>query len=245
MKYRLDRLLVDKGLAETRSKATGIIMAGEVMVDGHVLTKAGSAVDENCVIHLKEVFPYVSRGASKLMTALDAFDIDLKGLIAIDVGASTGGFCDLMLQRGAKKIYAVDVGHKQLHWRLRNDSRIINMEGVNARMLDTATIKDPCDLATFDVSFISLKLVIPPVLKVIKEGAGFIALIKPQFEAGKNQVGKGGIVRDQGIIDAVLKDMNAFFMQQHLEIEGIVPSSIKGAKGNQEYLCYALYRGKR
>lgn len=239
MKERLDKLLVDRGLVETRAKAAALIMAGQVSIAGQVVSKAGTSVDSAAAIEIKESYPYVSRGASKLEAALDAFKVDLEACIAADIGASTGGFTDLMLSRGAVRVYALDVGHGQLHYRLRQDERVINLEGVNVRTLEPGLITEPCDIITFDVSFISLKLVLPPALELLRPGGDIVALIKPQFEAGKDQVGKGGIVRDETVITAVLSDIQAFFEQSGLAVSGIIPSPIKGAKGNQEYLIHA------
>ncbi|MBN2297211.1 MAG: TlyA family RNA methyltransferase [Deltaproteobacteria bacterium] len=245
MRMRLDRLLVEKGYVEARSKALGMIMAGHVLIDGKPVTKAGALVDEASGISLKETPAYVSRAGCKLVAALDAFGVDLTGRVAIDIGASTGGFTDVMLQRGAARIFAVDVGHAQLHWRLRNNEKVICLEGVNARNMDTSTIPEPCDIATFDVSFISLKLVVPPVLKVLRPGSDIVALIKPQFEAGRDQVGKGGIVRDPDVANKVTADMETFFISLGLDVSGIIPSPVKGVKGNQEYLIHALFRGNK
>ena len=243
MKIRLDKLLVDKGYVDTRSKDLGVIMAGNVLVDGKPVTKAGVAIDENAAISLKELPPYVSRAGGKLVAALDAFAVDLTGKVAIDIGASTGGFTDVMLQRGAARVYAVDVGHGQLHWRLRNDERVIALEGINARNLDPDSIPELCDIATFDVSFISLKLVVPPVLNVLKPSSSLIALIKPQFEAGRQHVKKGGIIRDEHVANEVINDMVTFFATLGLEVCGTIPSPVKGVKGNQEYLLHALFKG--
>jgi 23S rRNA (cytidine1920-2'-O)/16S rRNA (cytidine1409-2'-O)-methyltransferase len=243
MKMRLDKLLVDKGFVDTRSKALGIIMSGNVLVDGKPVTKAGVAIDENSSISLKELPPYVSRAGGKLAAALDAFTVDLTDKVAIDIGASTGGFTDVMLQRGAARVYAVDVGHGQLHWRLRNDERVIALEGINARNLDPNSIPELCDIATFDVSFISLKLVVPPALKVLKPISSLIALIKPQFEAGRQHVKKGGIIRDEHVAGEVIDDMVTFFTSLGLEVCGTIPSPVKGVKGNQEYLLHAQFKG--
>jgi 23S rRNA (cytidine1920-2'-O)/16S rRNA (cytidine1409-2'-O)-methyltransferase len=245
MKMRLDKVLVEKGYAETRSKALGLIMAGHILVDGKPVTKAGASIGDAAEISLKPLMPYVSRGALKLEAALDAFEVDVKGMTAIDVGSSTGGFTELMIKRGAEKVYAVDVGHGQLHWRLRTDPRVICLEGINARLLEKDQIPEQCDIATFDVSFISLKLVIPPVMEILKDNAGIIALIKPQFEAGKSLVGKGGIVKDQAVIDGVISDISSFLTDIPLKVRGVIPSPIKGAKGNQEYLIYALKGASR
>jgi len=242
MRIRLDKLLVEKGYVQARSKALGMIMAGNVLINGKPVTKAGTLVDETSGISLKETPAYVSRAGSKLAAALDAFSVDLAGRVAIDIGASTGGFTDVMLQRGASRIFAVDVGHAQLHWRLRNNEKVVCLEGVNARTLDPSIIPVCCDIATFDVSFISLKLVVPPVLKVLSPDSDIIALIKPQFEAGKGQVGKGGIIRDQSISNRVVADMADFFLSLGLDVKGTIPSPVKGVKGNQEYLIHALFR---
>jgi 23S rRNA (cytidine1920-2'-O)/16S rRNA (cytidine1409-2'-O)-methyltransferase len=239
MKARLDKLLVEKGLAETRSKALGLIMAGCVLVDGKPITKAGTSIEEASEISLKHYSTYVSRGALKLEAALDAFGVDVNDAVAIDVGSSTGGFTEVLIKRGAAKVYAVDVGHGQLHWRLRTNPRVICLEGINARTISRESIPEPCDIATFDVSFISLKLVVPPVLDLMKKSSHIIALIKPQFEAGRNLVGKGGIIRDQTVIDAVISDISAFFIASSLKVSGVIPSPVKGTKGNQEYLMLA------
>ncbi|MGD0209533.1 MAG: TlyA family RNA methyltransferase [Desulfomonilia bacterium] len=240
MKMRLDKLLVEKGLAETRSKALGIIMAGQVLVDGKAVTKAGTAIEYDSSVSIKPYNTFVSRGALKLRAALDAFSVDVKDMVALDIGSSTGGFTDVMLKRGAKKVYAVDVGHGQLHWRLRTDPRVVCLEGVNARMIGREHIPEPCDMATFDVSFISLRLVIPPVLDLLKSEAHIIALIKPQFEAGRLQVGKGGVIRDLQVHEAIVRDLSAFLEDCALQVSGVIPSPIKGAKGNQEYLIHAM-----
>jgi 23S rRNA (cytidine1920-2'-O)/16S rRNA (cytidine1409-2'-O)-methyltransferase len=245
MKIRLDSLLVERGLAETRSKAAALIMAGLVLVEGKPGAKAGTAVDSGAEILLKETPRHVSRAGGKLEAALDAFGVDLKDKIVIDIGASTGGFVDEMLQRGAAKVYAVDVGHGQLHWKLRNDPRVVNLEGVNARNLDPSLIPDPCDVATFDVSFISLKLVIPPVLEVLKPGAHVVALVKPQFEAGREHIKKGGLMKDLQIAQDIIHDMKEFLMTLGCGVSGSMPSPVKGVKGNQEYLVHAVYKGER
>jgi 23S rRNA (cytidine1920-2'-O)/16S rRNA (cytidine1409-2'-O)-methyltransferase len=245
MKMRLDSLLVERGLAETRSKAAALIMAGLVLVKGKPVTKAGTAVDPGSEIVLKESPRHVSRAGGKLAAALDAFGVDPNGMVVVDIGASTGGFVDEALQRGAVKVYAVDVGHGQLHWKLRNDPRVVTLEGINARNLDPALIPEPCNLATFDVSFISLKLVIPPTLKVLKPGAHLVALVKPQFEAGREHVSRGGIMKDLQIAQDIIHDMEEFLMTLECVVSGTMPSPVKGAKGNQEYLVHAVYKGER
>ncbi len=245
MKKRLDTLLVEKGLVETKSKAAAMILAGRVLVKGAPVTKAGTAIDEEADIALKSLPKYVSRAGDKLEAALDAFDVEISEKVVIDIGASTGGFIDAMLQRGAAKVYAVDVGHGQLHWKLRSHAKVVNLEGVNARMLDPALIPDACDIATFDVSFISLKLVVPPVLKVMKDSSRIIALIKPQFEAGKEHIQKGGLMRDEHIAREVIHDIEEFLKKLNCEVSGTIPSPVKGTKGNQEYLVHAVYKGER
>lgn len=244
MKERLDKLLVDRRLAENLSKAGALIMTGDVLVNDRPVTKAGTPVVVDADIRIKNSCAYVSRAGYKLEAVLDHFALDVNGMVAVDIGASTGGFTDCMLQRGVKKVYAIDVGHSQMHWRLRTDERVECLEGVNARTLTPDFLPEPCDLATFDVSFISLKRVVPPVLGLLRPGAWLAALIKPQFEAAKNQVGEGGIVRDVEVIDSILKDMEQFFIDLGLAVRGIIPSPIKGAKGNQEYLIYAVYGGE-
>lgn len=240
MKERLDKILVDRGLAETRNKALGLIMAGQVLVDGRTVTKAGTPVGDDAAVTLASHSGYVGRGAHKLEGALDAFGLDVTGMAAIDVGSSTGGFTEILLRRGALRVYAVDVGHGQLHWRLRNDPRVILLEGVNARFIKRGHVPEPCDLAVFDVSFISLRLVVPPVLDLLKEEASIVALIKPQFEAGRHQVGRGGIVRDPAVHDAVVVEMRVFLESLGLEASGMIPSPLKGSRGNREFLMHAL-----
>lgn len=237
---RLDSLLVERSLAETRSKATGLIMSGSVFVNGRIITKSGTAVDSEAEITLKETMPYVSRAGVKLSDALDRFNVDVTDMVAIDIGSSTGGFTDVLLSRGVERVYAVDVGHGQLHWKLRNHDKVVILEGLNARFIDSSHVPEHCDIATFDVSFISLKLVVPQVLNLMKRPSALIALIKPQFEAGRGQIGKGGIVRDPAVIEGVLEDMRSFFAATDLSVSGIIPSPIKGAKGNQEYLIHAV-----
>ena len=239
MKARLDKILVERGLVETRTKALGLIMAGQVMVDGKAVVKAGTPVGDDAVVSLKPFNEFVSRGAPKLEAALDAFSVDARGMTAIDVGSSTGGFTEVLLKRGAEKVYAVDVGRSQLHWRLRNDPRVVCLEGVNARLITREQVPEPCDMAVFDVSFISLRLVVPPVLALLKERACMVALIKPQFEAGRHLVGRGGIVRDPSVHASVVADMTSFFENLSLAVSGVIPSPVKGARGNQEYLLHA------
>lgn len=241
-KARLDLEIVRRGLAESRSRAQALIMAGKVRVDGEKMTKSGTAVSEESEIEVEQPeHPWVSRGALKLQAALDAFNIDPEGFDCLDVGASTGGFTHLLLDRGARRVIALDVGHNQLDWKIRSDDRVLVMESVNARHLQKGDLPFDVDLITMDLSFISLKLVVPAVLPFLKEGGFMICLIKPQFEAGREQVGRGGIVRDEKIrrrtIDGVVGAIEGF----GLERVGLIPSPIKGQKGNQEELA-VFYR---
>src|SRR5437016_2921832 len=195
-KVRLDQLLVDRGVAESREKAKALIIAGVVFVDGQKSDKAGHGVATDSRIEVTERVPYVSRGGYKLAAALDHFSIDVRGRLCLDVGASTGGFTDCLLQRGAAQVYAIDVGHGQLDWKLRNDPRVHVREGINARTLNPADFPGPFDLAVCDASFISATLLIPAIARVLDKHGEMVVLVKPQFEAGKGEVGKGGIVRD-------------------------------------------------
>ena len=238
-KLRLDQLIVNKGLAESREKAKAVIMSGEVMVDGVKTDKPGHAFPEDCEITLKtSSIPYVSRGGLKLEAAIRHFDIDVKDLVMLDIGASTGGFTDCLLMNGAKKVIAVDVGYGQIHWRLRQDPRVTVIEKTNARYLEPEGISDTPDGAVIDVSFISLKLVIPAVSKILPEKAFMVALIKPQFEAGRDHVGKGGVVRDQKTHDKIIHDIREFCISEGWKSEGEIPSPILGPKGNREFLIY-------
>lgn len=240
LKKRLDLLLVERGIAESRARAQAIIAAGQIRVNGRVLDKAGHLIPVDATIELlTNPCPYVSRGGLKLAHALSHFQIDVTGRVCMDVGASTGGFTDCLLQHGAKLVYAVDVGYGQLDWRLRNDSRVISLEKQNIRYLDRSLIQEPVDLLVMDVSFISLKTALPPALPFLKENGEIVALIKPQFEAGKKKVGKGGIVRDEDVRNEVIKDLQNFFSNElRLCILGVVTSPIYGAKGNEEYLIH-------
>lgn len=241
----MDNLLVELGLAPSRSKAQALLMSGVVYVDGQRVDKAGTRVLSSSEIELRgDTNPYVSRGGLKLEAALDAFGIDPQGLTAVDIGASTGGFTDCLLQRGAEKVYAVDVGRGQLDWKLRQDVRVVPLERVNARYLMLSDLGEPVDLAVLDVSFISLRKVIPPVVKLLKPRGLIVALIKPQFEVGRGEVGKGGIVRDPAKHVRVVEDMSAFIASTGLTVQGVVDSPILGAGGNREFLiCARLPRG--
>jgi len=239
-KQRLDVLLVERGFAETRAKAQAMILAGQVLVDDHRVDKPGSRVAVDSALRLKgEPSPYVSRGGIKLEKALAHFEISLKGTVCADIGASTGGFTDCMLQAGAARVYAVDVGHGQLHAKLRADPRVIVREGVNARFLSEADLPELVDALVIDVSFISLRLVIPPALSRLKAGGTLIALVKPQFEVGRSQVGKGGVVRDAVVREEAIEAIAAFVRAQNLEVIGWIDSPIAGPAGNLEALVVA------
>jgi 23S rRNA (cytidine1920-2'-O)/16S rRNA (cytidine1409-2'-O)-methyltransferase len=234
-KLRLDQLLVGKGLFPSREQAQRAIMAGDVMVGTRVVAKPSELLDEQAAITVKATRKYVGRGALKLEAALDHFKIDVHRKTALDIGASTGGFTDCMLQRGAEKVYAVDVGHGQLDWKLRNDSRVIVLEKVNARSLSREHVPELVDLCVIDVSFISLTLVLPNASDLITPTGVILALIKPQFELQRSEVGKGGIVRDQGLHRKAQDKIVAFVTRMGHVVTGIVPSAVKGADGNQEF----------
>jgi 23S rRNA (cytidine1920-2'-O)/16S rRNA (cytidine1409-2'-O)-methyltransferase len=237
-KTRLDLLLVQRGLAESREKARAMIMAGLVEVDQVAANKPGHLITPGSKIFIKQLLPYVSRGGLKLKAALDQFSVDVKGRVLLDVGASTGGFTDCLLQRGAKRVVAVDVGYGQFHWRLRQDPRVALLERTNIRNLAPGMIKEDLDGAVIDVSFISLKLVLPVVSRLLKQDSFIVALVKPQFEVGKGQVGKGGVVRDPALHQAVLEDLCAFFREVGWKVEGQISSPVLGPKGNKEFLVY-------
>ena len=238
MKIRLDRLLVDRGLVESREKGQALIMAGEVRVNGQKATKPGQLVGPEVAIELLARPPYVSRGGIKLAGALTHFAIDPAGLVCADIGSSTGGFTDAMLQAGAARVHAVDVGAGQLDWKLRTDPRVILHEGINARQLQTAEIGEPIDFLTCDVSFISVTLILPAVVPLLHSGGQMVILIKPQFEAGRGQVGKGGIVRDPVIHQAVCERVTMAVKEFGFKT-AIMESPIAGAEGNKEFLLHA------
>ncbi len=239
-RLRLDVLLAERGLAASREKAQAIIFSGKVLVDGQKQDKAGAFVPEDAEIRiLGETLRYVGRGGLKLEAALKEFRIPVSGMIALDVGASTGGFTDCLLQHGSQKIYAVDVGYGQIAWKLRQDPRVVVIERVNIRDMALSLIPEHVDVAVIDVSFISLEKVIPSVLNFLKPEAVIIALIKPQFEVGKEQVGKGGIVRDETARTTAVKKVEDFINRLGLEVQGIIPSPITGQDGNVEYLICA------
>lgn len=240
-KVRLDQLLYERGLAESRTKAQALILAGSVFKGEQRLDKAGMMVAGDVEIDVRSsAVPYVSRGGLKLARGLDQFELDPKGLVAIDVGASTGGFTDVLLQRGAARVHAVDVGHGQLDWRLRNDPRVAVLEKTNARHLTSDQIGEPVDLVVCDASFISLRLVLPASLAMVKPEGFLVALIKPQFEVGKGEVGKGGVVRDPELHERVCHDIRHWLeTEQGWQVQGITESPITGPKGNREFLIAA------
>ena len=242
MKTRLDQLLVDRGLAPSRERARALILAGDVSVDGRPAGKAGTAVSTDVEIVLRTPdHPWVGRGGLKLAHALDTFAIDPTGLIALDIGASTGGFTDVLLQRGAARVVALDVGHNQIDWKIRTDPRVQVLEGVNARYLTRDQLPGDArqfNLVTIDVSFISLRHILPVVPPLLATGAHVIALVKPQFEAGKDDVGKGGIVRDERIHARVIDEVIEAARQAGLVQRGLEPSPITGTEGNREFLLY-------
>ncbi len=239
-KIRLDLLLTERGLVKSRTEAQQWILSGKVRAGTTVLDKAGDLVSDDIELTLEEPeHPWVSRGGQKLAHAITHFGIEVKGLIAADIGASTGGFTDVLLTQGASKIYAVDVGQGQLDWKLRNDPRVVVMEKTNARYLTSDQIPDPLDLVVCDASFIGLRTVLPAVLSLCKPNAQVITLIKPQFEVGAAKVGKGGVVRDPSLHQAVCDDIKNWFVTEGWNVVGIVPSPIQGPKGNIEFLCYA------
>jgi len=237
----LDLILVERELVDSRQQAQRLIMAGQVMVDGRVADKPGTRVSQEAGITLKATLPYVSRGGLKLEAALDRLAIEVTGVIAADVGASTGGFTDCLLQRGASKVYAIDVGYGQLAWPLRNDPRVVVMERVNVRHLEG--LPESVDLATVDVSFISLELVLPAVIGFLKPRGDIVALIKPQFEAGRKQVSKGGVVKDPAVHRAVLHKVLLWADEHSLAVRGLMASPLKGPAGNVEFLVHLVPQG--
>ena len=235
-KERLDITLVERGLVTTRAKARGMIMAREVRVNGEVVDKAGTAVGTDDLIEVTNPLPFASRGGYKLAGALADFGVDVSGRVCADVGACTGGFTDVLLQNGAAKVYAIDVGYGQLDWQLRQDARVVVLERTNARYLES--LPEAVAFVCIDVSFISLKLILPVVQKWLSEAADVVALIKPQFEAGKGQVGKGGVVRDVEVRQQVLEDVLNWADTHGWTRHGLIESPIQGADGNVEYLVW-------
>lgn len=242
MKKRLDVLLVEQGLAESREKAKAIIMSGIVYVDNEKEDKAGSTFEETCQVEVRgKTLPYVSRGGLKLEKAMKTFPIRLEDTICMDVGSSTGGFTDCMLQNGARQVFAVDVGHGQLAWKLRNDPRVVCMEKTNIRYVTKEQIGGvELDFASIDVSFISLTKVLPPVYEMLRQGGAVVALIKPQFEAGREKVGKKGVVRDKKVHQEVIEKILEFAPTLGLIPCGLTYSPVKGPEGNIEYLVWLV-----
>lgn len=238
-KIRLDQLVFDLGLAESRERAKTTVMSGLVFVNGQRADKPGMQVSPDVNVEVKgTALPYVSRGGLKLEKALNVFPIDVNGKVSIDCGASTGGFTDVLLKNGAAKVYSVDVGYGQLAWSLRNDERVVNMERTNIRYISSEQIPEPLDICVMDLSFISVKLVLPAVCALLKDDAQLVCLIKPQFEAGREEVGKKGVVRDKAVHLSVIESVLSFAPTVGMTVMGLDFSPIKGPEGNREYLCY-------
>lgn len=238
-KIRLDQLVFDLGLTESREKAKTTIMSGLVFVDGQRADKPGMQVAPDASVEVKgSALPYVSRGGFKLEKALKVFPINPAGKICMDCGASTGGFTDVLLKNGAARVYSIDVGYGQLAWSLRQDERVVNMERTNIRYISSEQVPEPIDIAVMDLSFISIKLVLPAVCALLKESADIMCLIKPQFEAGREDVGKKGVVRDKAVHLSVIESVLQFAASAGLTVIGLDYSPIKGPEGNREYLCY-------
>ena len=239
MKKRLDILVYEKGFAESREKAKAIIMAGQVYVDNQKADKCGAAYEESAKLEVRgSVLKYVSRGGLKLEKAIANFGFDLNGKTAMDIGASTGGFTDCMLQNGAKKVYSIDVGYGQLAWKLRTDERVVNLERTNMRKVTREQVPDPIDFFSVDVSFISLRLILPVARELMAEKAQAVCLIKPQFEAGREKVGKKGVVRDPAVHAEVVRNIFDFCLQNGFDVLNLDFSPIKGPEGNIEYLIH-------
>jgi 23S rRNA (cytidine1920-2'-O)/16S rRNA (cytidine1409-2'-O)-methyltransferase len=238
-RVRLDVLLTDRGLTPSRERARAVILAGQVTVDGRVVSKAGTAVTSEARVELLQPdHPYVGRGGLKLAHALDAFAVRVEGREALDIGASTGGFTDVLLKRGASRVVALDVGHGQLDWRIRNDARVVVIEGLNARFLAIPDLPGPVDLVVIDVSFISLTQILPRVPQILRAGADVIPLVKPQFEAGRGEVGTKGIVRDPDVRARAIERVTDAAAAVGLARIAMTPSPITGAEGNQEFLLH-------
>ena len=242
-KTRLDQLIFERGFTDSRERAKTTIMSGLVFVNGQRADKPGMPVPPDAQIEVRgDVLPFVSRGGYKLDKALKVFPIDPAGKVCIDCGASTGGFTDVLLQHGAAKVYAVDVGYGQLAWKLRSDERVVNLERTNLRYVTQEQIPETLDLAVMDVSFISVRLVLPAVSQLLKDGADLVCLIKPQFEAGREEVGKKGVVRDKAVHRAVVQGILDFAPTVGLSVLGLDYSPIKGPEGNIEYICHMVNR---
>jgi 23S rRNA (cytidine1920-2'-O)/16S rRNA (cytidine1409-2'-O)-methyltransferase len=245
-RVRLDQLLVERGLAPSRARAQGVILAGLVRVDGEIADKAGKAVAPDAAVEIVAAeHPWVSRGGVKLAAALDAFGVSPVGRRCLDIGASTGGFTHVLLERGAAQVVALDVGHGQLDWSLRQDPRVVIKDGINARFLTPAEVPGPFDLVTVDVSFISLRLVLPALVPVLAEDGDLVALVKPQFEAGRGQVGKGGVVRDPAVREASVSAVLEAAAALGLSCLARTPSSIAGPAGNVEELVHLRRSARR
>lgn len=242
-KKRLDLVVLEKGLVNSRQRAQALIMAGKVLVNNLIVDKSGTLVSpKDDIVLQEEDHPYVSRGGLKLEKALHTLGIDINGFVCLDVGASTGGFTDCLLQHGAGRVYAVDVGYGQLSWKLRQNPRVVVIERMNIRYMQPETIPQLVDLVTIDVSFISLKKVVPEILKFMKKNAEILALIKPQFEVGKKNIGKGGVVRDPDLHEKVIENLSEFFIKKHLFCEWVIPSPILGPKGNKEFFISLKFK---
>lgn len=238
-KERLDVLLVEKGIFQSRERAKAAIMEGKIFVDGIRVDKVGTKINvDSDIIFKGNPIPYVSRGGLKLEKAIKEFELALEGKVCIDIGASTGGFTDCMLQNGAKKVFAIDVGYGQFAWKLRTDERVVCMERTNIRYVTLEDTKEPADFASIDVSFISLKTIMPATLNLLKDNGEVVALIKPQFEAGRGKVGKKGVVRDINVHKEVVQNIVDFLIKNNLKIINLSYSPIKGPEGNIEYLVY-------
>jgi 23S rRNA (cytidine1920-2'-O)/16S rRNA (cytidine1409-2'-O)-methyltransferase len=240
-KKRLDVLVFEKGLTSSRQRASALIMAGNILVNNQLIDKPGSmvAVDAE-IVNKGSDLPFVSRGGFKIEKAIQSLDLDVTGMLCLDVGASTGGFTDCLLQHGAGRVYAIDVGYGQLDWKLRQDPRVVVIERTNIRYATEELLPEPFDLISIDVSFISLKIVIPAIKKFLKKDGKVLALIKPQFEVGKNQVGKGGVVKDPELHQSVIHELSAFFSNTGFKIGPVIPSPILGPKGNTEFIIYLM-----
>lgn len=242
MKVRADKLLTDRGLVPSRERAKALVMAGQVIIGEHKVEKAGQLVDDALEVRIKNDLPFVSRGGLKLERALDEFKIDVAGLTVMDVGASTGGFTDCLLQRDAALVFAVDVGYGQLAWKLQQDPRVVSFEKTNIRYLEPAALPAVPDMAVIDASFISLDKVLPNTLRLVKSFGAVVALIKPQFEVGRGEVGKGGVVRDPEKHAAVIESVRTLASNLNLETVAVTESPITGPKGNREFLVYLKKR---
>lgn len=239
MKKRLDILVTERGLVESREKAKTLIMAGQVYVDGQKADKPGDTFSEDAAVEVRgKVLPYVSRGGLKLEKAMREFGLQLQGRTCMDIGASTGGFTDCMLQNGAQRVYSVDVGYGQLAWSLRTDPRVVNLERTNARYLTREQVPEEIDFFSVDVSFISLTLILPAVRPLLAEHGQAVCLIKPQFEAGREKVGKKGVVRDKAVHEEVIEKIRSFALENGFSVLGLTFSPVKGPEGNIEYLIY-------